>query len=109
MNVMQRLVLFLGTVAVVGMGVYPPWVYTTKRCLPGPSRDSLRAGEPIRISQPAGYFLITRPPVPPADQVFIEVQGVEVDATRLAFQEAIAVMATVMGVLMFKKAKPVAP
>jgi hypothetical protein len=104
MNMMQRLVLLVGAVFVVGMGVYPPWVYTTEVCIPALS--SGRGGEPIRKSEPAGYFLIYSPPESSKDQGRIELKGVKLDTERLAIQECVVVIAAIMGVLFFKKTKP---
>jgi hypothetical protein len=112
MNALQKIVLVLGIVAVVGMGIYPPWVHTIEAC----SKPLLYGSTPtvIRQSQSIGYSFISQPPAPipsAGDEAIIgrfmvPLHSVQLDAARLFVQEAIAVIATVMGVLLFKKVKP---
>jgi hypothetical protein len=95
MNGLQRLVLLVGMIAVVGMGIYPPWIRT--RHVGG-----LYGGDQvIRSSWPAGYRLITQPPT--------GAYCVSVNMAQLAAQEIIALIATAMGVLVFKDRKVGSP
>ena len=95
MNALQRLVLLVGIVAVVGMGTYPPWRETWEHASGYPGVTT------VRNSWPAGYSLITQPPSP----VHYKQGGLQMDATKLAVQEAIAVIATGMGVLLVSSRK----
>ncbi len=94
MNALQRLVLLLGVVAVVGMGIYPPWIYTTEAA-------ARTGGESIRGLESAGYFFITQPPAPKPGRLLLEQKGVRLDTARLAVQESIAIVAVIMGVFLF--------
>ncbi len=95
MNVLQRLILLIGIVAVVGMSIYPPWSYAMEKVW------TMDAPAVTRASHPAGYFFIMQPPQPEAKVKGsgFEEHSVRLDVARLATQEIIAVIATAMGVL----------
>jgi hypothetical protein len=85
-------------VAVIGMGLFTPWV--AQRVMTGGLYT-----HPVRLgtmSTSAGYWWITHPPEarPPY-------QTVSINLNQLAMQEVVALIATAMGVFMFKSHKAV--
>ena len=92
MNRLQRLVLVVGIVLVVGMAVFPPWVAERH---PSVWREGGFIYGPAQRKS-AGYWWITHPP---------EVEyylTVSINLGQLAMQEAVALIATAMGVVVFK-------
>ena len=90
MNRMQRLALLVGVIVVVGMGVYSPWMHIK------------RGARGIYTTESAGYSLIVSPPPCKTGAAY----SVELDVSRLAVQEGIVVIATMMIVLLFKGQRP---
>jgi len=93
MNAAQRIVLVVGIAAVLGRGLWPPWVYIHTEW-----EGSWRVTPAhVTVVRPAGFSFIDDPP-----QVKSPDSGVRLDVAQLAMQEAIIVIATVMGVFLFK-------
>jgi hypothetical protein len=88
-NSNQRKVLIVGIIAIVVMGIFPPWTYTFKY-------------ESTYSEVPAGYSLIVNPPAPREEGY---VHGVKLDISRLIIQWLIVSASTGLGLFLLSNKK----
>ncbi len=99
MNLAQRIVLILGFLIILGMALFPPWVFVYNYHGAGPS---------VRAERPAGYRSIFNQHFP-TDRAYLSALfginsesgraglqffSLSIDRTRLAIQIAVAVILT---------------
>jgi len=81
MNKMQKRIVVVGSLAVILMGLIPPWSYTFNY-------------KSVQRTKPAGYALIIAPPSPERKHV---AAGVELDIKRLFVQWVVVSIAIGLG------------
>lgn len=89
LNSNQRKVLIVGLVALLIMGVFPPWMYTF----------DFRS---ISNDIPVGYRIITSPPEPISK---MRGNGVKIDISRLIIQWLTVSASTGLGILLLSNKK----
>jgi hypothetical protein len=89
LNSNQRKVLIVGIIAIVVMGIFPPWTYTFKY-------------ESTYSEVPAGYSLIL---IPPAPRNTSYVHGVKLDISKLIIQWLIITASTGLGIFLLSNKK----
>lgn len=90
LNLNQRRVLVVGIIAIIVMGVFPPWTYTFKY-------------QSMYREVPAGYSLIVNPPTP--EKGYGLIQGCKLDISRLLIQWFIVGASTGVGLFLLSKKK----
>lgn len=87
LNSKQRKTSIFGVMLIIGMCIFPPWIYTFK-------------SSGVYSENPAGYSFIAEPPSPKSYNVM---HGVKIDMNRLLIQ-VIAVASFIgLGLLVFSK------
>ena len=88
MNTSQRFVLGIGVFLILLLGLFPPWEQVSLS-----SRGSL--------TQPVGHaFILSPPPRPNTSSL-----GLRIATEQLVIQVSLVAIASVMGVLLFKRGK----
>lgn len=83
----QKIILAVGTTAIVFMGLFPPWSYTLDY-------------KSAKRTRPAGYSIIFAPPSPEQES---PIYGVQIDTRRLLVQWIIVLAGTCGGTMLLKK------
>ena len=86
-NPKQRKMAILGVLLIIGMCIFPPWIYTFK-------------ASGVYSENPAGYSFIAEPPSPKSYNVR---HGVEIDLNRLSIQVFAVIAFIGLGLLAFNQ------
>jgi hypothetical protein len=87
LNSKQKVIYILGIILIIGMCIFPPWIYTYK-------------SNGTYSENPAGYSFIAEPPSPRSYNIR---NGVEIDLNRLFIQIIAGASFIGLGLLIFSR------